>query len=137
MFVFFADHPRRRRLLMEPEDHVAFTATHSTNASAFGAYATIIFDTVESNVGRGYDTKTGVFTCPFNGYYFFTHLALSPYNGHIETDISRIVRKPDFCLCENKGADQLRSNCEADQHLCCRYSESTIPLLIKSKISIV
>ena len=23
-----------------------------------------------------------------------------------------------FCLCENKGADQLRSNCEADQRLC-------------------
>ena len=28
------------------------------------------------------------------------------------------MRKPDFCLCENKGADQLRSNCEADQRLC-------------------
>ena len=25
-----------------------------------------------------------------------------------------ILRKPDFCLCENKGADQLRSNCKAD-----------------------
>ena len=24
----------------------------------------------------------------------------------------------DFCLCENKGADQLRSDCEADQRLC-------------------
>ena len=24
------------------------------------------------------------------------------------------MRKPDFCLCENKGADQLRSHCEAD-----------------------
>ena len=26
--------------------------------------------------------------------------------------MSRIVRKPDFCLCENKGAYQLRSNTE-------------------------
>ena len=26
------------------------------------------------------------------------------------------MRKLDFCLCENKGADQLRSICEADQH---------------------
>ena len=24
------------------------------------------------------------------------------------------MRKPTFCICENKGADQLRSNCEAD-----------------------
>ena len=35
-------------------------------------------------------------------------------HNHTQTKMSRIVRKPDFCLCENKGADQLRSNCEAD-----------------------
>ena len=44
------------------------------------------------------------------------------------------MRKPDFCLGKNKGADQLRGNCEADQHLCFRYSDSTIPLLPKSEI---
>ena len=49
--------------------------------------------------------------------------------------LSCIVRKPDFCLCENKGADQLRSNCEADQRLCFPYMDSTISLLLKSKIS--
>ena len=49
--------------------------------------------------------------------------------------MSRILRKPDFCLCKNKGADQLRSNCEADQRLRFRYMDSTIPLLSKSKIS--
>ena len=43
------------------------------------------------------------------------------------------MRKPDFCLCENKGADQLRSNCEADQRLCFRYSDSTILLLLIAK----
>ena len=40
--------------------------------------------------------------------------------------MSRIVRKPDFYLCENKGADQLRSNCEADQRLCFRYMDITL-----------
>ena len=65
------------------------------------------------------------------------------------------MRKPDFCicenkdadqlrgnreadqrlLCENKDADQLRGNREADQRLCFRYIDSTIPLLSKSKIS--
>ena len=49
--------------------------------------------------------------------------------------MSRIVRKPDFCLCKNKGTDQLRSNCEADQRLCFRHSDSTIPLVLKSEIS--
>ena len=43
--------------------------------------------------------------------------------------------KPTICIGENKGADQLRSNCEADQRLCFRYTDSTLPLLFKSEIS--
>ena len=46
-----------------------------------------------------------------------------------------VVRKPAFCICENKDADQLRDNREADQRLCFRYIDSTIPLLSKSEIS--
>ena len=49
--------------------------------------------------------------------------------------MSRVVRKADFCICENKDADQLRGNREADQRLCFRYTDSSIPLLPKSEIS--
>ena len=45
------------------------------------------------------------------------------------------MRKPDFFICENKDADQLRGNREADQRLCFRYTDSTIPLLPIHKIS--
>ena len=45
------------------------------------------------------------------------------------------MRKTRICIRENKGADQLRSNCEADQPLCFRYMDSTIPLHSKSEIS--
>ena len=45
------------------------------------------------------------------------------------------MRKPTFCICENKDADQLRGNSEADQRPCFRYIDSTIPLLSKSEIS--
>ena len=45
------------------------------------------------------------------------------------------MRKPAFGICENKDADQLRGNREADQRLCFRYIDSKIPLLTKSKIS--
>ena len=48
--------------------------------------------------------------------------------------MSRIVRKPAFCICENKNADQLRGNLEADQRLCFRYTDCTIPLLPKSEV---
>ena len=49
--------------------------------------------------------------------------------------LSLVVRKPAFCICENKDADQLHSNCAADQRLCFRYIDSSLPLLSKSKIS--
>ena len=42
--------------------------------------------------------------------------------------------KPTICIGENKDADQLRGNREADQRLCFRYSDSTLTL-IKSEIS--
>ena len=55
---------------------------------------------------------------------------------------SRVMRKPDFCICENKDADQLRGNCEAnkdadqlrgnceaDQRLCFHYTDSIRYLL--------
>ena len=45
------------------------------------------------------------------------------------------VRKPEFCLCENKDADQLCSNCTADQRLCFRQANRTIHPLLISKLS--
>ena len=43
---------------------------------------------------------------------------LSP-NFHL--NMSLVMRKPAFCICENKDADQLRGN-----RLCFRYTDSTI-----------
>ena len=44
------------------------------------------------------------------------------------------MRKPAFCICKTKDADQLHGNCEADQRLCVRYMDSTIPILSESEI---
>ena len=56
--------------------------------------------------------------------------------GKLSTIImSHVMRKQTFCICENKDADQLRGNREADQRLGFRYTDSTIPLLPKSEIS--
>ena len=48
--------------------------------------------------------------------------------------LSHPMGKPTIYICENKDADQLRGNREADQRLCFRSSDSTIPLLLKSEI---
>ena len=58
---------------------------------------------------------------------------MSPINR--KKHMSRVMRKPMFCICENKDADQLRGNREADQRLCFSYLDSTMPLLPKYKIS--
>ena len=50
--------------------------------------------------------------------------------------MSLVTRKLAFCICENKDADQLRGNREADHRLCFRYTDSTIAFLPKSEISI-
>ena len=52
----------------------------------------------------------------------------------VNYEVSLVMRKPASCICENKDADQLRSDCEADQRLCFRYTDSTIPLLPKYEI---
>ena len=53
----------------------------------------------------------------------------------IALHLSLHMRKPMICICENKDADQLCSNCTADQRLCFRHMDSTIPLLLISKVS--
>ena len=68
---------------------------------------------------------------PINvNYYMKSNM---PTN-RLHNNMSRVMRKPTFCMCENKDADQFRGNREADQYLCFRYIDSTIPLLSKSEI---
>ena len=45
--------------------------------------------------------------------------------------MSLVMRNPAFCICENKDADQLRGDREADQRLCFRCTDTTILLLSK------
>ena len=49
----------------------------------------------------------------------------SPNTTAVMYQLSLVMRKPAFCICVNKDADQLRSNCAADQRLCFRYTDST------------
>ena len=48
-------------------------------------------------------------------------------------NVSRVLRKPDFCICETKGADQLCDCPAVDQSLCFPYIDTIMTLLPKSK----
>ena len=95
------------------------------------------FNASVTRTGTGTGTGTGTWTTGVTAIALCTSCSRAKnLNKRIsQIHMSRIVRKPDFCLCENKGADQLRGNREADQRLCFRYSDSTIPLLLKSEIA--
>ena len=60
--------------------------------------------------------------------FVLDYFRLSPIRSF---DMSSVIRKPALCINESKGADQLRGNRIADQRLCLRYIDSTIPLLSK------
>ena len=63
------------------------------------------------------------------------HMKCIPLPAEVSSYFSLVVRKPAFCICENKDADRLRGNREADLRLCFRYIDNTTPLLPKSRIS--
>ena len=67
----------------------------------------------------------------------FSHTTITLNSKALESpdQMSHVVRKPAFGICESKDDDQLRGNDEADQRLCFRYIDSTNPLLPKSEIS--
>ena len=69
-----------------------------------------------------------------HGVFVIEQTSLSHTWSQTQKDMSRVMRKPDFCICENKDADQLRGNREADQRLCLHYTDSSIPQLPKSEI---
>ena len=40
---------------------------------------TVVFDVSPTNAGGHYDNNTGIFTCPTNGFYYFS---VAGYNGN-------------------------------------------------------
>ena len=57
---------------------------------------------------------------------FTTNQGSNRYYCFENDNLSLVMRKQTFCICENK---------ETDQCLCFRYTDSTIPLLPRSEIS--
>ncbi|XP_062619695.1 complement C1q-like protein 3 [Saccostrea cucullata] len=51
---------------------VAFYAYYSNSFKALPKGQTLVFDSVEINLGNGYNKRTGIFTAPTSGVYSFT-----------------------------------------------------------------
>ena len=76
------------------------------------------------------------FICQQNDFLCLNHFHEDgSYHAKNLFHFSSFMRKPAFHICENKCADQLYGHFAADQRLCFRYIDSTIPPLYKSEIS--
>ena len=61
---------------------VAFFATMETKVSV-SAKSTIIFDSVITNIGFGYNIDDGIFAAPYDGVYQFSATMMTDYKGKI------------------------------------------------------
>ena len=83
----------------------------------------------ETAYGPGAKTLILLYSFPL---FVCENLNIRAYNdSFLQFPMSCVVRKPAFSICENKGADQLRSSHAADQRLCFRLTDSTSSLLPK------
>ena len=130
--------------LIEPRDEkICFCKLENKGSAQLGRKCMFIYFATDS-ISQNFITPK-VKASSHNLWLISSNLCLlllgSPNTGFLKalltfhSDLSRVVRKPAFCICENKDADQLLGDREADQRLCFRYTDSTIPLLPKSEIS--
>ena len=82
-----------------------------------------------------FQLSSTVIRCTIGGTVVNCATNCAPYLLHFYHYMSLVMRKPAFCICASKDADQLCGNREADQRLCFCYTDSTIPLLLKYEIS--
>ncbi|XP_058249873.1 adiponectin-like [Hemibagrus wyckioides] len=72
-------------LLTDIKTKVAFSATLYTtglpkNIGPNTKRVTLVYETAFTNIGNAYNTKTGIFTAPVKGVYYFIFVLFNPHN---------------------------------------------------------
>ncbi|XP_051899606.1 complement C1q tumor necrosis factor-related protein 3-like [Pristis pectinata] len=79
-----------------PGNQVIFDVKRSGNGETVTAVTTIIYNKVNVNKGKGYNCKTGKFTAPKGGLYFFSYSSL-PGRG-TKTDVQLLKNGKEVSL---------------------------------------
>jgi hypothetical protein len=83
---------------------VAFFATVSVKSlDHLGFYKNIVFDSIVTNIGNGYNNYQGVFTAPISGLYLFTTSLMSNHN--MEFWVNFVVNRTIIARLNERGTD--------------------------------
>ncbi|CAC5380329.1 C1QL [Mytilus coruscus] len=67
---------------------VGFLVSNSKNLRNIGNGAVVVYDTVTTNRGGGYNKSTGVFTAPVEGLYYFAWTVLAHLGKSFYTELN-------------------------------------------------
>ncbi|KAI4904177.1 hypothetical protein NFI96_004554 [Prochilodus magdalenae] len=70
----------RKEIIEKPK--VAFSAGLSSSVGPLSGLGIVVYTKVLTNIGGAYNSKTGVFTAPITGTYYFRFTACGGSNGH-------------------------------------------------------
>ncbi|XP_025114338.1 complement C1q tumor necrosis factor-related protein 4-like [Pomacea canaliculata] len=96
------------------QKQVAFTVHFSQHSVSVGLHSTLVFDTVVTNIGNAYDSRSGLFTSPYDGVYVFFLTAMSE-NSHGVIQLA--LRKGDTELAVTWGDGQNDPNDQETAHV--------------------
>ena len=106
---------------------MTFTAKLQRAYTSLNNRETIIFDTIVTNAGQGYDNNTGIFVCPVSGFYQFAATVVSEsgadknldaelmYNGH------QIVRLHATLFGYDQGSQVVNIHCRQGERVWIRH----------------
>lgn len=107
---------------------MTFTAKLQRAYTSLNNRETIIFDTIVTNAGQGYDNNTGIFVCPVSGFYQFAATVVSEsgadknldaelmYNGH------QIVRLHATVYGFDGGSQVVNIHCRQGERVWIRHT---------------